>query len=130
MLPVMQSVHGWFGVGALFAGVGVLLGAFGAHGLKSRVSPEMLVIFETGVRYHLIHALGLLSVGWAATRLSTSWVHIAGWAFTLGILLFSGSLYAMALTGTRWLGAVTPIGGLAFLTGWACLAIGVWRRSP
>ncbi|MDH3628316.1 MAG: DUF423 domain-containing protein [Acidobacteriota bacterium] len=124
----MRGINGWFGVGALLAGVGVLLGAFGAHGLKGRVTPELLVIFETGVRYQLFHALGLLSVGWAATRAPSTWISVAGWAFALGIAIFSGSLYVMTVTGARWLGAITPIGGLAFLTGWACLTVGAWRK--
>jgi len=123
----MQS--GWFVVGALLAAAGVGLGAFGAHGLKSRVSADMLVVFETGVRYHMYHALALLAVGWAATRGSGSWVGVAGWAFVFGIAVFSGSLYLMVLTGARWLGAVTPIGGLALIVGWVALALAAFRNG-
>ena len=112
----------WFGVGALFAGLGVVLGAFGAHALKDRLTPELLAIFETGVRYQMYHALGLLAVAWAQQRWPTSQASTAGWCFTLGILIFSGSLYALALSGVRWLGAVTPLGGVAFIVGWALLA--------
>ena len=118
---------GWFAVGAVAAAPGVALGAFGAHGLKSRVTPDLLVVFETGVRYHMYHALALLAVGWAATRWPTPWVAAAGWLFTAGIVIFSGSLYAMTLTGARWLGAVTPIGGLAFIAAWLALATGALR---
>lgn len=112
----------WFAMGAILAGVGVALGAFGAHGLKARVTPDLLVVFETGVRYHMYHALALLAVGWAATRWPSTQVQAAGLLFVAGIVIFSGSLYAMTLTGVRWLGAITPIGGLAFLLGWASLA--------
>ena len=113
--------------GAILAGMGVAAGAFGAHGLKGWLTPEMLAVFETGVRYHLIHALGLLAVAWAATRWASASIRAAGWLFVVGILLFSGSLYAMCLTGVRTLGAITPIGGVAFIAGWLCLAWGAWR---
>jgi uncharacterized membrane protein YgdD (TMEM256/DUF423 family) len=119
----------WFAVGAALAGIGVVLGAFGAHGLKSRVSPELLTVFETGVRYHMYHALALLAVGWAATRWPSTQVHAAGFLFVAGIAIFSGSLYTMTLTGLRWLGAVTPIGGLAFILGWAALAWAAARTA-
>ncbi len=108
--------------GALAAGAGVMLGAFGAHALKARLSAEMLTIFETGVRYHMYHALALLVVGWSATRGASSAVGTAGWAFLAGIVLFSGSLYVLALSGVRAWGAVTPFGGLAFIVGWIALA--------
>ena len=106
--------------------LGVAAGAFGAHGLKARVSPEMLAVFETGVRYHLIHALALLAVAWASTRWESPAIRTAGWLFVAGILLFSGSLYTMCLTGVRTLGAITPIGGAAFILGWLLLAWGAW----
>ena len=109
------------------AAIGVGLGAFGAHGLKARVSPEMLAVFETGVRYHLLHALGLLAVGWAAGRWPGSWTQAAGVLMILGILLFSGSLYLMVLTGARWLGAITPLGGVAFIVSWLLLAVAAFR---
>tara|TARA_B100000446_G_C10270683_1_gene240276 strand:- start:73 stop:444 length:372 start_codon:yes stop_codon:yes gene_type:complete len=120
---------GWFATGSVLCGLGVILGAFGAHGLRARLSPEMLVVFETGVRYHLIHALGLLAVAWAASRWPGSYVSIAGYLFVAGIFIFSGSLYVLAITGIRWLGAITPIGGVCLIVGWGLLAIGVLRAS-
>ena len=116
----------WFAVGALAGAIGVALGAFGAHGLKSRVSADLLVVFETAARYQMYHALALLAVGWAATRWPGIWVNASGWLFLGGIVVFSGSLYLMTLTGARWLGAVTPIGGLAFILGWIALALAAW----
>jgi uncharacterized membrane protein YgdD (TMEM256/DUF423 family) len=111
-------------LGALMAGLAVAAGAFGAHGLRNRLSPEMLAVFETGVRYQMYHALGLLAVAWAATRWPGA--ATAGWLFVAGIVVFSGSLYVLALSGVKWLGAVTPLGGLCFLAGWAALA---WAAS-
>jgi uncharacterized membrane protein YgdD (TMEM256/DUF423 family) len=110
-------------VGALMGFVGVGLGAFGAHGLRGRLSPEMLAVFETGVRYHMYHALALLATAALMSRSEGRAVMVAGWSFTAGILIFSGSLYALALTGVTILGAVTPLGGVAFLIGWIALAI-------
>ena len=110
-------------LGALAGFIGVAVGAFGAHGLRTRLSAEMLAVFETGVRYQMYHALAILIVALAAARLDGWLIRAAGWLFTVGIVLFSGSLYALALSGITILGAVTPIGGLAFLAGWACLAI-------
>ena len=109
-------------IGATFGFLGVALGAFGAHGLQDRLSPQMLSVFEIGVRYQMYHAFALLFVGFAIragqpSRLLT----IAGWCFAGGIAIFSGSLYALALTGKTTLGAVTPLGGVAFLAGWALL---------
>lgn len=109
-------------VGALMGFVGVGLGAFGAHGLKGRLSPDMLAVFETGVRYQMYHALALLALGAIMTRAEGRAVVVAGWSFTAGILIFSWSLYALALTGVTTLGAITPIGGVAFLAGWLALA--------
>lgn len=123
-------VAGWFATGALLCGLGVVLGAFGAHGLQGRISAEMLAVFETGVRYHFIHALGLLAVAWAMSRWPSGLVGAAGWLFVVGILIFSGSLYILALTGARWLGAVTPIGGVCMIAGWVVLAIGALRATP
>lgn len=97
----------------------VALGAFGAHGLKNKLSPEMLAVFETGVRYQFYHALGLLFVGWLSTFQPRA--NTAGWAFVLGIFIFSGSLYVLSLTGVRSWGAVAPFGGLSFLIGWSIL---------
>ncbi len=118
----------WFATGAIAAGLGVALGAFGAHVLKPRIAPDLLAIFETGVRFHMYHALALLAVGWAATRWTGTAVQAAGWSFTAGIVVFSGSLYLLAVTGQRWLGAITPIGGLAFLIGWIALALAALRK--
>ena len=111
-------------IGAVLGFLGVALGAFGAHGLKSRLSPEMLEVFDTGVRYHMYHAFAVLIVAAAIAHIGNArLLAIAGWSFFAGILLFSGSLYALALTRVGILGAITPIGGLLFLIGWACLAI-------
>lgn len=118
----------WFVVfGSVFAMIGVAAGAFGAHALKVRLAPDMLAVFETGVRYHLVHALALLATAWVCTRWDSRVARAAGWLFVSGIVLFSGSLYAMALSGTRGLGIVTPFGGAAFILGWACLAWAAWR---
>lgn len=116
----------FFAIGALLALVGVAAGAFGAHGLKSRLEPEMLAVFEVGVRYHMYHALALLAAAWAWTRWPGSLVAASGWLFVVGIVIFSGSLYLLSLTGVRWLGAITPLGGVAFLAAWACLAWAAW----
>jgi len=110
-------------VGALMGLVGVGLGAFGAHGLRGRLSPEMLAIFETGVRYQMYHALALLAVAALMSRNEGRAMVVAGWSFTTGILIFSGSLYALALTGVTALGAITPIGGVALLVGWVALLV-------
>ena len=110
-------------VGALMGFVGVGLGAFGAHGLRGRLSPDMLAVFETAVRYQMYHALALLAVAAMMSRTEGRALLVAGWSFIAGILIFSGSLYALALTGVTMLGAITPIGGLAFLAGWVALAI-------
>jgi len=122
-LPAMTS--GWFAAGALLAGTGVALGAFGAHGLKSRVTADLLAVFEVGVRYQIYHALALLAVSWATTRWPGNWINASGWLFLAGILLFSGSLYVMTFTGQRWLGAITPLGGVCFILGWVSLAAGI-----
>ncbi len=117
----------WLIVGANLAGLAVLLGAFGAHGLKSKVSPEDLAIFETGVRYHMYHALGLLLIGVIGFNVSQDVVQIPAYFLTAGILIFSGSLYLLVITDTRWLGAVTPIGGLCFIIGWFLLAFNLYK---
>src|SRR5947207_14459003 len=110
-------------VGALMGGIGVAIGAFGAHALRGRLSPEMLAVFETGVRYHMYHALALLLTAAILGRIDGRSIVAAGWFFTAGIVLFSGSLYLLAATGITLLGAITPLGGGAFLIGWACLAV-------
>jgi uncharacterized membrane protein YgdD (TMEM256/DUF423 family) len=117
----------FFAAGSLMALLAVALGAFAAHGLKARLTADMLATFEVGVRYHMYHALALFAVAWASLRWPESNAPIAGWAFIFGILIFSGSLYLLSLTGMRWLGAITPIGGAAFLIGWLILAWSAWR---
>ena|SRR3712207_5093836 len=118
----MNSERLFFVIGAISAFVAVAAGAFGAHALKTRLSAEMLAIFETGVRYQMYHAFALLAAAWASARFPNSMVTTGGWLFVVGTILFSGSLYLLSLTETRWLGAITPFGGLAFLGGWLCLA--------
>ncbi len=110
--------------------VAVALGAFGAHSLAAyfKDKPNMEANFKTGVQYHFYHTMALLGVAWATAGWPSSLIPLAGWFFVLGIILFSGSLYVMSLTGKRWLGAITPLGGLAFLAGWALLAIGVLQH--
>jgi uncharacterized membrane protein YgdD (TMEM256/DUF423 family) len=119
----------FFLLGALLGASGVAAGAFGAHALKQRLSPDMLAVFETGVRYQLYHALALLVVAWAAAHWTGSAARFAGWLFVAGVVLFSGSLYALALTGVRWLGAITPFGGIAFIAGWLLLAWAALRAA-
>jgi uncharacterized membrane protein YgdD (TMEM256/DUF423 family) len=111
----------FFAVGAISAFIAVAAGAFGAHGLKNRLSSEMLAIFEVGVRYQMYHSFALLAVSWAYSRWPGALVTTSGWLFLIGIILFSGSLYALSFTGIKILGAITPFGGLAFLAGWFCL---------
>jgi len=120
----------WLVLGAVNAFLSVAAGAFGAHALKARLPPDLLVIFETGARYHMYHALGLLAVGLLALLRPSPLLNGAGWAMLVGIVLFSGSLYALALSGVRVLGAVTPLGGLGFLAGWTLFAIAAWRAAP
>ncbi len=118
----------FFLLGSLSAGLGVALGAFGAHSLRSRLTTDALATFETGVRYEMYHALALLAVAWAVTHWTNSSLPAwAGWLFLAGTLLFSGSLYLLALTGVRVLGAITPFGGVAFILGWLCLVLAAWR---
>jgi uncharacterized membrane protein YgdD (TMEM256/DUF423 family) len=110
-------------LGALFGFLAVAAGAFGAHALRAELGPEMLAVFETGARYQMYHALGLVGVALVRAHLPGRLVATAGWLFVAGILFFSGSLYMLALTGTTWWGAVTPLGGVAFLAGWICLGV-------
>ena len=112
---------------AFFGFTGVALGAFAAHGLKNRLSAEYLAIFHTGVLYQLIHALAILGVAVLAAQLPGRLMTMAGWSFALGIVLFSGSLYVLTMTGISKLGIITPFGGLAFLVGWALLGLTAWR---
>lgn len=120
--------RGFAVAGSLSALVAVAAGAFGAHGLRQRLPGDLLAVFETGARYQMYHALALLFVAWAVTHWPATSVRAAGWWFIGGTAVFSGSLYLLALTGARWWGAVTPIGGVLFLAGWLSLAIGIWRR--
>jgi len=113
--------------GAALAGLAVAAGAFGAHALKDSLAADMLETYETAVRYHMYHALALLVVGRLLSRRATPLLHATLWLFVAGIILFSGSLYSLALTGEPSFGYVTPIGGLAFLAGWACLALAKLR---
>ena len=117
----LGSLSGFLSVGA---------GAFGAHALTARLAPEQLVVFETAARYQMFHALALIAIAWVCSRWPCRLALVAGWSFVAGSVLFCASLYALALTGVRWLGAVTPLGGLAFLTGWACLCLLAWREKP
>jgi uncharacterized membrane protein YgdD (TMEM256/DUF423 family) len=117
----------FYGLGAVFAFLGVALGAFGAHALRATLSSADLATFETGVRYQMYHAIGLFVVAWATSRWPGAPVHAAGWLFVAGIVVFSGSLYTLVLTGQRWMGAVTPLGGVCFLAGWALLAWSAFR---
>jgi uncharacterized membrane protein YgdD (TMEM256/DUF423 family) len=118
----------FFVVGSASAFIAVGLGAFAAHALKARLDAGTLATFEIGVRYQMVHALALLAVAWAHARWpGTPAAAAAGWLFIAGTLLFSGSLYLLVLSGARWLGAVTPLGGLAFLAGWLCLAWAAWK---
>ncbi len=115
-------------IGALSGALAVMLGAFGAHALRARISPELLDTFETGVRYQMYHALALAAVAFAISRYGPSGLlSAAGWLLIAGTLIFSGSLYLLAATNFKWLGAITPLGGVALILGWLCLAFGLWR---
>jgi len=113
-------------LGAVSGFLAVALGAFGAHGLRDRLTPDMLAIFEVGVRYQMYHALALVGVALVMERWPSATLSAAGWSFVIGTAIFSGSLYLLTLSGQRWLGAITPLGGLAFLAGWALLAWAAW----
>lgn len=119
----------FFVLGSLGALLGVAAGAFGAHALRARLTPDLLAVFETGVRYQLVHSLALLAVAWAAARWPGRASAAAGWLFVAGIVLFSGSLYLLTLSGLRGVGWITPFGGLAFIAGWGCLAWSAWRPA-
>jgi uncharacterized membrane protein YgdD (TMEM256/DUF423 family) len=118
----------FFILGSISGGLAVALGAFGAHGLKDRLSSDALSTYETAARYQMLHALALLAVAFAITRWPDSNLPlIAGWLFVAGTALFSGSLYLLSLTDVRWLGAIAPLGGAAFISGWLCLALAAWK---
>lgn len=114
-------------IGACLGAVGVILGAFGAHALKARLTPEHLQTFETGVRYQMVHALALLLLSALIARLAPGPARVSGWCFIVGTVFFSGSLYLLATAGWRWLGPITPLGGLCFIAGWVLLAVAAWR---
>lgn len=117
-------------LGGINAALVVMLGAFGAHGLKAKISAEMLAVYQTGVHYHLFHALGLLAVGLVATQIADSvWLKWSGWLMLAGIILFSGSLYVLSVSGWRWLGMVTPFGGLAFIASWIVFVIAIAKSA-
>lgn len=116
-------------IGAVSGFLAVALGAFGAHGLKSHVSAEMLAVWQTGVQYQMFHTLALLAVSLLGGRVADRWLNLSGWMMVLGIVLFSGSLYLMTLSGVRWLGVITPFGGLSFLAAWFCLFMAGWRNG-
>ena len=119
----------WITLGAVFAALGVAIGAFGAHGLRERLSAEELQIFEIGVRYQMYHAFAVIVCGFVASRVDSNVLRGAALCFSAGIIIFSGSLYALSLTGTRWLGAVTPVGGVLFIIGWILLALSVHQSA-
>ena len=126
MLPAAKL---FVSLGAIAAALGVALGAFGAHALKGRLSADMLAVWQTAVQYHLWHALGLVAVGLLAQQLPASGpIRLGGWLMLAGIVLFSGSLYVLAASGVRWLGAVTPFGGACFIAGWLAVAYAVLRQ--
>ena len=117
----------FFVIGALFALLGVAAGALGSHTLKSRMDAEMLSIFEVGVRYQMYHAFALIAAAWAQAKWPSKIGVTGGWLFVAGTILFSGSLYLLSASSIRWLGVLTPFGGLAFMGGWVCIAWAAWR---
>lgn len=124
----MTMARLFLSLGALLAGLAVVTGAFAAHGLRGRVEERLLDVFQTGAQYHFYHALGLCLVGLAAGQFGANrLLGVSGWLMIVGIVLFSGSLYLLAITGVRWLGAITPLGGTAFIGAWFCLAVAAWR---
>jgi uncharacterized membrane protein YgdD (TMEM256/DUF423 family) len=128
MVGRKTTVRLFFILGSISGGLAVAFGAFGAHTLKDRLTEDALSTFETAARYQMVHALALLAVAFAVTQWPDSDLPvIAGWLFVAGTFLFSGSLYLLSLTDVRWLGAITPLGGTAFIAGWACLALAAWR---
>ena len=117
----------FFVFGTMSALMGVAAGAFGAHGLKVRLDPEMLSVFEVGVRYQIYHAFALIAAAWSQTKWPCRLVTIGGWLFVVGTVFFSGSLYVLSVSDEKWTGTITPFGGLAFMTVWGCLAWAAWR---
>jgi len=125
----LQKERLFFLIGSLFGLLGVLLGAFGAHALKDSLDAHQLMTFETGVRYQMYHAFALLAAAWAYGKWPGRILIVSGWLFIAGIILFSGSLYALSLFELRWLGAITPIGGLALIAGWSGMAWAAWKAG-
>lgn len=126
----MLSAKIFLTLAAALLALAVALGAFGAHALRARLTPELLAVYQTAVQYHFYHALGLALIGLLALHWPESgWLRAAGWSMVGGLILFSGSLYFLSLTGVRALGAITPIGGLAFIAAWLLLAYAVWRSA-
>ena len=123
-------MKGWIVTGALLAGIAIGLGAFGAHGLKNRITSDYLTVFDTGVKYHIYHAMGLMIIGILAFHFPFEPLHIPCIFLAIGICLFSGSLYVLSITGLKWVGAITPLGGLSFIIGWILTAYYIWRASP
>lgn len=115
---------------SILLALAVAIGAFGAHGLKAHLSSEMMQIYKTGVEYHFYHALGLLLVGVLSISMPSNYLNWSAIFLTAGIVLFSGSLYVMAVSGIKWLGAITPLGGICFIAGWVFLFIAVWKKIP
>lgn len=117
-------------LGGINAALVVILGAFGAHGLKAKISTDMLAVYQTGVHYHLFHALGLMVVGLVAAQMTDSaYLKWSGWLMLAGIVLFSGSLYLLSVSGMRWLGAITPIGGLSFIVAWMLFVVALFKSA-
>lgn len=119
----------WIGIAAINGLIAVAAGAFGAHTLKEKLDPKMLAVFETGARYQMYHALALLAVAWVMSTQPTRLVQASAWLMLIGIILFSGTLYGLALLDWRWLGPVTPVGGLSLMVGWLLLAISAFRST-
>jgi uncharacterized membrane protein YgdD (TMEM256/DUF423 family) len=125
----MQKGNFWIFLGCVSGLLSVMMGAFGAHAVKAKISAEMLSVYQTGAQYQMYHALALLALGlWMSTH-PTAHSSVAGWAFTLGSVIFSGSLYALSLSGVRGLGAITPVGGLLFMIGWIAFGLSVFKQS-
>ncbi len=119
----MNAIN-WLRIGAIIGGLGVIAGAFGAHGLREFMNEKSLEVYETAAKYQMYHALALVAVGLTALHVRpTVWLNLSGWSFLIGTLIFSGTLYGLALSGIRWLGAITPIGGVGLIIGWFALAI-------
>lgn len=125
----LPMAHRFIIIGSISGFISVAAGAFGAHVLEQRLEPNLLTTFETAARYEMYHALALVAAGLLLLRTPCTAAHVAGWAFVIGTVLFSGSLYALVFSDQRWLGAITPAGGVAFLVGWAALAFAAWRST-